>query len=179
MKRKRASGDQKLKRPWGKKALQKDAAPVAEYDVVNNEAEEFETSMSCPPLRKSVSDEKTEENVNSLHTGTEIPRTGTVMSGADLGIEKAVHGRMENYPNSLREMIVSIIKEMSQEAGGLANLSKSLVDNPTSNGQMAQPHVSMDLEENESRPRQNAEYKQHELNAALTVWFIYHINNLY
>ncbi|KAJ9552357.1 hypothetical protein OSB04_016402 [Centaurea solstitialis] len=170
MKRKRASAEQKPKRPWGKKALQKGAAPVAEYDVVNEEAEEFETSMSCPPLRKSVSDDKTEENVNSLRTGTEMPRTGTVMNEADLGIEKAVHGRMENFPNSLREMIVSIIKEMSKEAGGLANLSKSLVDNPTSNGQMGQPHASMDLEENESRPpRQNPEYKQHELNAALTV----------
>lgn len=169
MKRKRASGEQKLKRPWGKRALQKDAALVAEYDVVNDEAEEFETSMSCPPLRKSVSDEKTEENVNSLHTETEIPRTGTVMSGADLGIEKAVYGKMENYPNSLREMIVSIIKEMSKEAGGLANLSRSLVDNPTSDGQMGQPHVGMDLEEDESRLRQNPEYKQQELNAALTV----------
>ncbi|KAI3755176.1 hypothetical protein L1987_54971 [Smallanthus sonchifolius] len=99
--------------------------------------------MSSPPVGKSLSNERTNENGNSLHT--------------------------EKYPTALREMIVSIIKEMSKEAGGLANLSRSLVDNPVNNGQMAQPHVDTSLEENKSPLHQNTEYKEQELNAAQTV----------
>ncbi|KAI3805156.1 hypothetical protein L1987_27269 [Smallanthus sonchifolius] len=112
-------------------------------DVMDGEVGEPETNMSGPPVGKSLSNERKDENGNSLH--------------------------IEKYPTSLREMIVSIIKEMSKEAGGLANLSRSLVDNPVSNGQVAQPHVGTGLEGNKGPLHQNTEYKEQELNAALTV----------
>lgn len=138
MKRKRANGDRKLNMTLAKKKLQCGDALVVE-NVVEREPE---TNTSSPPLRKSISNERIGENVTSLH--------------------------MENYPNGLREMIVSIIKEISMEAGGLGNLSRSLVDNPSSNGHMGQPNHK----EDESRLNQNPEYKDRELNSALTVWFI-------
>lgn len=115
---------------------------------MDDEAGEPETNMSELHVGKSLADERTDGNATALPVG--------------------------KYPNELREMIVSIIKEMSNEAGGLANLSRSLVDKPVSNGQMAQPHVDMVLEGNESplHQNQNTEYKEQELNAALRVWFI-------
>nr|GEZ32727.1 hypothetical protein [Tanacetum cinerariifolium] len=129
----------KRKRALAKKKLKIDAALVAENDVMND---------------------------------TETPGTSTIPRGrqANLELEKAANGKMENYPSGLREMIVSIIKEMSKEAGGIANLSRNLVDNPIDNGQqMAQPHVDMEFEENENGLHQNPEYKEQELNDALTV----------
>ncbi|XP_071736852.1 uncharacterized protein [Rutidosis leptorrhynchoides] len=87
-------------------------------------------------------------------------------------VEKNVNnGGMESYPNRLREMIVSIIKDLAKEGGGLGNLSSSLGDNPIINGQMGQPHDDMNFEENESglHHNHNPEYKQQELNDALTV----------
>ncbi|KAI3805155.1 hypothetical protein L1987_27265 [Smallanthus sonchifolius] len=61
-------------------------------------------------------------------------------------------------------MIASIIKEISKESGGIANLSRSLVGDSISNGQLAQPHV-----ENKSQMHQNSEHKRQELDAALAV----------
>ncbi|KAM0036203.1 putative chromatin remodeler Bromodomain family [Helianthus debilis subsp. tardiflorus] len=130
MKRKRANGGQKRKTTARKNKLLN--------DVMNDEAGEPETNMSAPPVDKSLSNERTDENATSL----------------------------EKYPTALREMIVSIIKEISQEPGGLANLSRSLVDidSPVSSGPTVQP-----LEGNKSPLNQNIEYKEEELNAALTV----------
>ncbi|GJZ43866.1 bromodomain-containing protein [Tanacetum coccineum] len=129
----------KRKRALAKKKLKIDAALAAKNDVMND---------------------------------TETPGTSTILRGrqADFELEKAANGKMENYPSGLREMIVSIIKEMSKEAGGIANLSRNFVDNPIDNGQqMAQPHVDMEFEEKENGLHQNPEYKEQELNDALTV----------
>ncbi|XP_023731226.1 uncharacterized protein LOC111878993 isoform X1 [Lactuca sativa] len=163
MKRKRAYGQRKAKTPLAKKTVQIDATLVAE----NDEPEVPETSMNFQPVGKSVSDEKTEKNLTSVHMETETPRNGSRQ--ADLEIEKAVYGRMQNHPNELRKMIASIIKDMSKEAGGLANLTKTLAENSISNEQMEQPHADMDLDENNSKLHQNPEYKQQELDTALSV----------
>ncbi|KAK9077049.1 hypothetical protein SSX86_005384 [Deinandra increscens subsp. villosa] len=112
-------------------------------DVMNDEGGELETNMSGRPVGKSLSNERTDENATSLP--------------------------VEKYPSALREMIVSIIKEISKEAGGLANLSSSLGDDPISNGQMAQPQADTGLEGTKRPLHQNAEYKTQELDAALTV----------
>ncbi|KAI3707830.1 hypothetical protein L2E82_36693 [Cichorium intybus] len=87
----------------------------------------------------------------------------------DSEIEKTDYGGIISQPNALSQIIASVIKEITKDAGGLANLSRSLVGNSVSNGQMKQPHVDRDLEENESQHHQNPEFKQEELNAAIKV----------
>ncbi|XP_076942623.1 uncharacterized protein LOC143612552 [Bidens hawaiensis] len=112
-------------------------------DVMNDEAGVRETNMSGPSVGKSLPNERTDATATSL---------------------------IEKYPAALREMIVSIIKEISQEHGGLASLSTSLVDNnPVSNGQVAQPPADMDLEGHKSLLHRNIEYNHQELNAARSV----------
>ncbi|KAL8222774.1 hypothetical protein R6Q57_020173 [Mikania cordata] len=127
----------KRKRTFGEQ--KRKTTNTIQNDVMHDEAGGPEIKMSGPSVGESLSNERTDENATLLP--------------------------IEKYPSALREMIVSVIKEMSKEAGGLANLSKSLVDNPISNGQMSQPHVNMGLEGN----NQNTEYKEQELNAARTV----------
>ncbi|XP_076960721.1 uncharacterized protein LOC143637163 isoform X2 [Bidens hawaiensis] len=112
-------------------------------DVMNDEAGAPETNMSRPSFGKSLPNERTDATATSL---------------------------IEKYPAALREMIVSIIKEISQEHGGLASLSTSLVDNnPVSHGQVAQPHADMALEGHKSPLHRNIEYNHQELNAAQSV----------
>lgn len=156
MKRKRAAKKDKLKMPVAKKPLQNTVALVAENHVMNVESEEPEDAT---PLRM--------ETVNPS-TSTTIKR-GTQ---EDSEIEKTGYGEMLSHPNALSQIIASVIKEITKDAGGLANLSRSLVGNSVSNGQMKQPHADMDHEENQSQHHQNPEYKQEELNAALRVWFV-------
>ncbi|KAI3497512.1 hypothetical protein L1887_40175 [Cichorium endivia] len=169
MKRKRAYGQRKVKTPLAKNTVQIDTTLMAE----NAEPEVPETSMNFQPVGKSLSDEKTEKNFTSVHMETETPRTDTTMTNkqTDSEIERAVYGKMQNHPDALRKMIASIIKDMSKEAGGLANLTRTLAenDNSVSNEQMDQPHADMDLDENNSKLQQNPEYKQQELDTALTV----------
>ncbi|KAI3497513.1 hypothetical protein L1887_40177 [Cichorium endivia] len=153
MKRKRASKKEKLN-PTANKTLQNTAALVVENHVIIDEAEE-------PEKRTSV------------HMETENPKTSTSTTmrdrQADIEIEKTGYGRMKSYPKALSDLVVSVLKEISKEAGGLDNLSKNLVDKSISNGEMKQPHADMDIEKNESQHDQDPEYKQEELNAALTV----------
>ncbi|KAL4580745.1 hypothetical protein LXL04_016947 [Taraxacum kok-saghyz] len=141
MKRKRASLKAKLEPPLMKKKHQN----TAEVHVINDDSEERE----------------------------EYPRTSTNIKRGrqeDLEIEKSGYGAMISHPNALSQIIAGVIKEITKDAGGLANLSRSLVGNSISNGQMRQPNADMDiLEENESQYHQNVECKQEELNAALKV----------
>ncbi|CAI9304395.1 unnamed protein product [Lactuca saligna] len=153
MKRKRAYSRAKNKTAVVKKPLQNTAALVAENHVMNVESEEPEDAT---PLR--------EEPVN--------PSTSTTMKRGtqeDAEIEKTGYGEMLSHPNALSQIIASVIKEITKDAGGLTNLSRSLIGNSVSNGQMKQPHADIDHEENQSQHHQNPEYKQEELNAALRV----------
>lgn len=142
--------------------------------------EETGTSTNFRPPPRSVSNMRTQENINSLHTRTESVRSGAFLRGdsrqANLETRKTAYGGVDTTPNALGEMIATIIKEISHQAGGLGNMSRSLVGNPVSHGvshgQINESRVDMDLEENESPLQQNPEYKQHELNAALMVWFV-------
>nr|KAJ0185033.1 hypothetical protein LSAT_V11C900504560 [Lactuca sativa] len=151
MKRKRAPKKDKLEMPLAKKRLQNIDALMAEKHVMNDEP----------------------EKITSVHMETENPRTTTSATirsrQTDLEIGKIGYGEMTGYPKALGDIIVTVLKEISKEAGGLANLTKSLVDNSISNGQMEQPHADMDLEEKESQHHQNPEYNQEELDAALTT----------
>ncbi|KAL4580748.1 hypothetical protein LXL04_016950 [Taraxacum kok-saghyz] len=87
------------------------------------------------------------ENITSVHMEIEDSRTRQVLS----------------------EIIKRVIKEISKESGGLNSLTKSLIDSSINNGEMKQPNADVDIEENERKHHQNQEYKQEELNAALTV----------
>lgn len=151
MKRKRAPKKDKLEMPLAKKRLQNIDALMAEKHVMNDEP----------------------EKITSVHMETENPRTTTSATirsrQTDLEIGKIGYGEMTGYPKALGDIIVTVLKEISKEAGGLANLTKSLVDNSISNGQMEQPHADMDLDENNSKLHQNPEYKQQELDTALSV----------
>ncbi|PWA73117.1 bromodomain, putative transposase, Ptta/En/Spm [Artemisia annua] len=161
MKRTRAYKEPPPKPPMSKNTSQSYAALV----------EETGTSTSFRPPPRSVSNMRTQENINSLHTRTESVRSGAFLRGdsrqTNLETGKTVYGGVDATPNALGEMIATIIKEISHQAGGLGNMSRSLVGNPVSHGQINESRVDMDLEENESPLQQNPEYKQHELNAAL------------
>lgn len=74
---------------------------------------------------------------------------------------------MEIYTNTLSHMIVTIIKEIYKEAGGMAGMSMSLVGNSVRNVHIGQFHANLELQENETR--QNPEYTQPELNASLAM----------
>ena len=156
MKRKRAYLSAKNKTPVVKKTLQNTVALVAESHVMNNESEE-------------------PDDATPLCMVTVNPSTSTTIKRgrqADSEIGKSGYGEMLSHPNALSQIIAGVIKEITKDAGGLANLSRSLVGNSVSNGQMKQPHADMDHEENQSQHHQNPEYKQEELNAALRVWFV-------
>ncbi|XP_076883886.1 uncharacterized protein LOC143532845 [Bidens hawaiensis] len=113
-----------------------------------------DTQQNEAGFYKSETDEKTSGSIAAMRTETGAQRTASLMIGRN---DK---GMMEFDTNRLSHMIASVIKEISKEAGGMANLSRSLVDEPVSNGPVAQvPFES----------HQNAEYKQNELDYALAV----------
>nr|XP_043631054.1 uncharacterized protein LOC122602438 [Erigeron canadensis]XP_043631055.1 uncharacterized protein LOC122602438 [Erigeron canadensis] len=132
-------------RPPAKTTLRNPSAVVAEP----------ETS------RRFVSDGRTDENVTSQHMETGHLSTGTGIRGkqADLETENNVNANTESYPDVLGKMIATIIREISKDSGGIGNLSRSLVANSVTNGQMGQSHV------NQTRLHQNPE-----LNASLEVY---------
>ncbi|KAL7582153.1 hypothetical protein Lser_V15G46198 [Lactuca serriola] len=153
MKRKRAYLSAKNKTPVVKKTLQNTVALVAESHVMNNESEE-------------------PDDATPLCMVTVNPSTSTTIKRgrqADSEIGKSGYGEMLSHPNALSQIIAGVIKEITKDAGGLTNLSRSLVGNSISNGQTKQPHADMDHEENQSQHHQNPGYKQEELNAALKV----------
>ncbi|KAD4179398.1 hypothetical protein E3N88_27989 [Mikania micrantha] len=130
-----------------------------------------DTPQSDAAVYISESDERTSGNIASMHLETGTRRTGSSMRDrqADLEMERNDNGKMGINADTLGQMVAAIIKEISKEAGGLSNLSRSLVDNSISNAQMAQTRVDMDIEEDRNHLHENPEYKQQELNAALAV----------
>lgn len=120
-------------------------------------------SETTRPLRKSQRD----ENITSMET--ETPTIGSRGNQRDLEIETNDNGRMEINTNALSHIIATIIKQISKETGGMANLSRSLVGNSNSNRQIGQSHAIMEFQENETRLHHNPEYKKPELNASLAV----------
>ncbi|XP_076930895.1 uncharacterized protein LOC143595862 isoform X2 [Bidens hawaiensis] len=112
------------------------------------------TQQNEAGLYKSETDERTSGSIAAMRMETGAQRTGSFMVGRN------DNGMMEFDTNRLSHVIASVIKEISKEAGGMANLSRSLVDEPISNGPVAQVHVES---------HQNADYKQNELDFALAV----------
>ncbi|KAK9077051.1 hypothetical protein SSX86_005386 [Deinandra increscens subsp. villosa] len=111
------------------------------------------THQNDVALCKSDSGGRTSRNITSMRVETETQRIGGMEINAD----------------TLGHMVASIIRKISKETGGLAGSSRSLVDDLIGNGQMAQKRVDMDLEENERKLHEDAEYEQQELDAALAV----------
>ncbi|MFS7919745.1 putative chromatin remodeler Bromodomain family [Helianthus anomalus] len=131
------------------------------------------TPQNNAALRVSEFDERASGNVSAMRVESEARRTVPLARGRQGGleVERNDNGIMQISTDRLSHVIASVIREISKEAGGMASFSRCLVDDSIGNGQMAQPHLDVDIEENRRQLQQEqySEYKQQELDAALEV----------